>query len=213
MYAYGGQVSDESFGIHLGEPPAIAAATLWQDMVFKDRTAIGSLDPHTEFLNRRVGMVFGSTGSMGNLFGRATFPVAAAFIPGQVRNQVPVGGAVLAMTSTNAAKQAAAWEFMKFMTGADSQAHIVVKTGYMPNSTPAVNHPDIVAYFARYPERKVAIDQLPFARPQATVISLGKGTELLRQMVEKLLVGNMDPAKVMAETTAALKKEYNDTFR
>ena len=213
VYAYGGQISDEKFGIHLSAAPAIQAATLWQDMVFKDKTAFGSLDPHTEFLNKRVGMVFGSTGSMGNLFSRATFPVAAAFMPGQVQNLVPVGGAVLAMTSTDKAKQAAAWEFMKYMTNADSQAYIVPKTGYMPNSQSAINHPETVAYFAQYPQRKVAIEQLQYTRPQASVISLGKGTEILRQMVEKLLVGNMNPATVMAETSAALTKEYNDTFK
>jgi sn-glycerol 3-phosphate transport system substrate-binding protein len=213
VYAYGGQISDEKFGIHLNEAPAIKAATLWQDMVFKDKTAIGSLDPHTEFLNKRVGIVFGSTGSMGNLFSRATFPVAAAFMPGQVQNLVPVGGAVLAMTSKDRNKQTAAWEFMKYMTNADSQAYLVQKTGYMPNSQSAVNHPDTVAYFKQYPERKVAIEQLQYTRPQASVISLGKGTEILRQMVEKLLVGNMNPTTVMAETTTALIKEYNDTFK
>ena len=213
VYAHGGQISDEKFGIHLSEAPAIKAATLWQDMVFKDKTAFGSLDPHTEFLNKRVGMVFGSTGSMGNLFSRATFPVAAAFLPGQVQNLVPVGGAVLAMTSMDKAKQLAAWEFMKYMTNSDSQAYIVPKTGYMPNSQSAINHPETVAYYAQYPERKVAIEQLQYTRPQASVISLGKGTEILRQMVEKLLVGNVDPATVMAETTTALEKEYNDTFK
>jgi sn-glycerol 3-phosphate transport system substrate-binding protein len=213
VYAHGGQISDEKFGIHLNAAPAIKAATLWQDMVFKDKSAFGSLDPHTEFFNKRVGMVFGSTGSMGNLFSRATFPVAAAFMPGQVQNLVPVGGAVLAMTSTDKAKQAAAWEFMKYMTNADSQAYIVPKTGYMPNSQSAINHPEVVAYFTQYPERRVAIEQLQFTRPQASVISLGKGTEILRQMVEKLLVGNMNPTTVMAETTTALTKEYNDTFK
>lgn len=213
VYAYGGQVSDDNFGIYLNEAPALAAATLWQNMVFKDKTAIGSLDPHTEFLNKRVGMVFGSTGSMGNLFSRATFKVAAAFMPGQVKTLVPVGGSVLAMTSTDKARQAGAWEFMKYMTNAASVSYLVQKTGYMPNSQSSINHPDTVAYFNQYPERKVALDQLKYTRPQASVISLGKGTEILRQMLEKLLVGNMDPAKVMAETSVALTKEYNETFK
>jgi sn-glycerol 3-phosphate transport system substrate-binding protein len=213
VYAHGGQISDENFGIHLNEAPAIKVATLWQDMVFKDKTAIGSLDPHTEFLNKRVGMVFGSTGSMGNLFSRATFPVAAAFMPGQVQNLVPVGGSVLAMTSTDKARQSAAWEFMKYMTNADSQSYVALKTGYMPNSQSAINHPETVAYFNQYPERKVALEQLQYTRPQASVISLGKGTELLKQMIEKLLVGNIDPVTVMAETTVALEKEYKDTFK
>ncbi len=212
VYAFGGQISDEKFGMHLTEEPAVKAATLWQDMVFKDKTAIPS-NSHDDFLNKKVAMVFGSTGSMGNLLSRATFQVIPAFIPGQVQNLVPVGGSVLAMTSNDKWRQQAAWDFMKFMTSAESNAKIVIKTGYMPVTTTAANHPDLVAYFKANPERAVAIEQLKFTRPQASVISLGKGTEILRQMVEKLLIANMDPKTVMQETEAALLKEYNESYK
>jgi sn-glycerol 3-phosphate transport system substrate-binding protein len=74
-------------------------------------------------------------------------------------------------------------------------------------------YPATVAYYEANPIRKVAVDQLQFTRPQASVISLGKGTEILRQMIEKLLIGNMDPKKVMEETSADLLKEYNDSFK
>ncbi|MDD3997561.1 MAG: extracellular solute-binding protein, partial [Sphaerochaetaceae bacterium] len=53
VYAYGGLVSDENFGVHLTEEPAVAVATLWQDMVFKDKTAIPS-NSHNDFLNKKV---------------------------------------------------------------------------------------------------------------------------------------------------------------
>lgn len=212
VYAYGGLVSDEDFNIYLTEEPAIKAATLWQDMVFKDKTAIPS-NSHDDLLNKKVAMVFGSTGSMGNLLSRADFDVIPAFMPGQVQNQVPVGGSVLAMTSTDKRRQEAAWEFMKYMTSPEANSHIVIKTGYMPVSKSSMVYPDTVAYFEANPVRKVAIDQLQFTRPQASVISLSKGTEILRQMVEKLLIANRDVRQVMEETTADLLKEYNDTFK
>ncbi|MDD4220260.1 MAG: ABC transporter substrate-binding protein [Sphaerochaetaceae bacterium] len=212
VYAYGGLVSDEKFNIHLTEEPVIKLATLWQDMVFKDKSAIPS-NSHDDFLNKKVAMVFGSTGSMGNLLARADFDVIPAFMPGQAKNLVPVGGSVLAMTSTNKRRQEAAWEFMKFMTSPASNSHIVIKTGYMPISKSSMEYPDTVAYFEANPIRKVAIEQLEFTRPQASVISLGKGTEILRQMIEKLLIGNMDVRKVMEETTVDLLKEYNESFK
>ncbi|MDT4761516.1 ABC transporter substrate-binding protein [Sphaerochaeta sp. PS] len=212
VYSFGGQVSDENFGIHLNEEPAIKLATLWQDMVFKDKTAIPS-NSHDDFLNKKVAMVFGSTGSMGNLLSRADFEVIPAFMPAQVKNQVPVGGAVIAMTSSDKRRQEATWEFMKFMTNAESNSQIVIKTGYMPISKASMVYPATVAYFDANPIRKVAIDQLIYTCPQASVISLGKGTEILRQMVEKLLIGNRDPKKVMEETTADLLKEYNESFK
>ncbi len=85
VYSFGGLVSDENFGIHLTEEPAIKLATLWQDMVFKDKTGIPS-NSHDDFLNKKVAMVFGSTGSMGNLLNRADFEVIPAFMPKQVQN-------------------------------------------------------------------------------------------------------------------------------
>ncbi len=117
------------------------------------------------------------------------------------------------MTSTDKKRQEAAWEFMKFMTNAQSNSHIVIKTGYMPISKSSMTYPDTVQYFLDNPIRKVAIDQLEYTRPQASVISLGKGTEILRQMIEKLLIGNQNPKKVMEETTADLLKEYNESFK
>ena len=212
VYGYGGQISDEDFNILLEDEPVYQAAQLWQDMVIKDKIAIGSTDPHTEFLNGRVGMAFGSTGSMANLFSRATFDVKAGFMPGQVQRLVPVGGSVLAMTSTDRSRQNAAWEFMKYMTGPDSNSYIIRTTGYMPVSPAALDHPETVAYYNDYPERRVAVDQLVYTRPQASVISLGMGTEILRQMVEKLLVGGVPPRQVMAETAVDLRKEYRETF-
>ena len=212
VYSFGGLVSDEKFTIHLTEAPAIKLATLWQDMVFKDKSAIPS-NSHDDFLNKKVAMVFGSTGSMGNLLKRADFEVIPAFMPKQVKNLVPVGGSVIAMTSTDKKRQDAAWEFMKFVTNAQSNSHIVIKTGYMPISKSSMNYPDTVQYFQDNPIRKVAIDQLEFTRPQASVISLGKGTEILRQMIEKLLIGNQNPKKVMEETKSDLLKEYNESFK
>jgi sn-glycerol 3-phosphate transport system substrate-binding protein len=212
VYAFDGKVSDENFQIHLMEAPAVAAAKLWQDMVFKDKSAVPSTS-HDDLFNKKVAMVFGSTGSMGNVMNRSTFKVLPAFIPGQVRNGVPVGGSVLAMPSTDKWRQWAAWEFMKYFTGTDSQAYLAEKTGYMPNSISASKHPDLVKYYAANPQWKVAIDQLKYVQPQASVISLPKGTEILRQMMEKLLIANMDVNQVMAETKADLEKEYNENFK
>ncbi len=217
VYAYGGEVSDDDFNPLLEKPEAVAAAQLWQDMVFKDKIAIpgnpGQGDAQNDLLNSRIGMAFGSTGSMANIYTRAKFRAGAGFMPAKVKHSVPVGGSVLGMTSTDKGRQAASWEFMKFVTSPASNALIVVQTGYLPYSKGAMEHPDTVAYFQKYPERKIAMDQLQYARPQASVISLGKGTEILRQAVEKLLVGNVPAAQVMKETSADLVKEYKESFK
>jgi sn-glycerol 3-phosphate transport system substrate-binding protein len=217
IYAFGGEVSDKNYKVKLESPQAIAAAQLWQDMVFKDKTALaGNVpagDAQNDLLTGRAGMAFGSTGSMSNIMGRAKFRVGMGFMPKQVKRSVPVGGSLLAMTSTDKARQAATWELMKFLTNPASNSTIVVKTGYMPISKGATNYSGTVEYFKQYPERKVAIDQLQYVRPQASVMSFGKGTEILRQAVEKLLVGNVPAAQVMKEAAADLEKEYEENWK
>jgi sn-glycerol 3-phosphate transport system substrate-binding protein len=212
VYAYDGRVSDEKFNMYLHEEPAVKAATLWQDMVFKDKTGVPSTT-HDDLFTGKVAMVFGSTGSMGNVMRRASFEVIPAFIPGQVRNGVPVGGSVIAMPSTDKWRQWAAWEFLKFFTSPESQAYLAEMTGYMPSRISSAQVSSLVEYYNKNPHWQVAIDQLKYVQPQASVISLPKGTEILRQMVEKLLIGNQDVRKVMAETEADLIKEYNENFK
>lgn len=216
IYAYGGEVSDEDFNMLLTEPKAVEAAQLWQDLVFKYETGKAGVDEggsHGDFLNHRVGMVFGSTGSMGGLIEKADFEVGAGMIPEQVRRMVPVGGSVIAMTAKDKAKQEAAWEFMKFMVQPSANYQVVEATGYLPTSQSSLEYPDMVAYFDKYPERAIALEQLKYARPQATVISLAKGTEILRQAVEKLLVGGVPAPQVMQEAAADLKTEYEEAFK
>jgi len=217
IYAFGGEVSDKNFKVKLTSAPAVAAAQLWQDMVFKDKIALaGNVtagDAQNDLLTGRAGMAFGSTGSMASIMSRAKFKVGMGFMPGQPKHSVPVGGSVLAMTSSDKARQAATWELMKFLTSPASNSTIVVKTGYMPISNAAAAYSGTVEYFKQYPDRKVAVDQLKYARPQASVISLATGTEILRQAVEKLLVGNVPAAQVMKEAAAELEKEYEESFK
>lgn len=216
IYAYGGEVSDEEFNFLLDSPEAIAAAQLWQDMVFEYNSGKAGLDEggsHADFLNHRVGMVFGSTGSMGGLLERSDFTLGAGMIPAQERRMVPVGGSVIAMTSTDEARQAAAWEFMKFIVSPESNAQIVQATGYLPTSEAALETELLQEYFETYPERLIALEQLQYARPQGSFMSLAMGSEIMRQAVEKLLVAQVPPEQVMAEAKEALMMEYEENFK
>jgi sn-glycerol 3-phosphate transport system substrate-binding protein len=216
IYAFGGEVSDADFNIYLTDPEAMAAAQLWQDIVFEYGTGKAGIDEggsHGDFLNHRVGMAFGSTGSMGSLLENADFRLGAGMIPEQERRMVPVGGSVIAMTSNDEERQKAAWEFMKFVVSPESNAYIVENTGYLPTSPAALETETLVEYFEQYPERAIALEQLDYARPQASVISLATGTEILRQAIEKLLVAEVPVEQVMEEATEALLLEYEENFK
>jgi len=217
LYAYGNDISDEKFNLFLDQPNAIAAAKYFQDLVFAHGVAIPGTGPdgaQGEFTNQRSGMHFGSTGSLQNIVKTSKFKVGVGFMPGAQRRQVPIGGSVLAIMSASPKdRQLAAWKFVKYMTNTQSNVYFVQQTGYMPISASASNTPEMKSFLGKNPEFKVAVDQLQYVRPQASIIAVPEATEIFRQLVEKLTVGKVDPAQTTKEASEALKKAYNDSFK
>jgi sn-glycerol 3-phosphate transport system substrate-binding protein len=217
LYSYGNDVSDDKYNVFLDRPEAIAAAKYLYDLVFTHGVAVPGTGPdgaQGAFTNARSGMHFGSTGSLANILKTGRFEVGVAFMPAARRRQVPVGGSVLAIMSTaSREKQAAAWKFIKYMTNAQSNIYFVQQTGYMPLSVSASTSPVMKDFYVKNPEFTVAVNQLRYVRPQASIISVPEATEIFRQLVEKLTVGRVDPAQAMREATGALRKAYNETFK
>jgi multiple sugar transport system substrate-binding protein len=67
------------------------------------------------------------------------------------------------MFATDPAKQAAAWKFMKFITGPVGATIMVKGTGYMPpNSLPAYDPAMLKSYYAERPNYLTSLSQQPF---------------------------------------------------
>ncbi len=64
------------------------------------------------------------------------FEYGAAPLPkGPVKGSVPQAGTNLALFAQDAAKQTAAWEYIKFLTSADATVEWAIATGYLPVRT------------------------------------------------------------------------------
>lgn len=216
LFAYGNDVSDEKFNIFLDQDSGIAAAKYLQDLILTGVAipGTGADGAQGEFTNQRSGMHFGSTGSLATVVKASKFAVGVGFIPGNVRRQVPIGGSVLAvMAKSTKAEQAAALQFIKFMTSAPSNVYFVQQSGYMPISNSAANLQEMKDFMTANPNFKVAVDQLKYVRGQASVLALPQSTEIFRQLVEKLTVGKVDPATAMKQAKADLTKNYEETFK
>jgi multiple sugar transport system substrate-binding protein len=76
--------------------------------------------------------------------------------------KLPTGGAAAMMFTTDPARQAAAWRFMKFITGPQGATIMVKGTGYMPpNSLPA-NDPNLLkSFYAEKPNHVTSLSQQP----------------------------------------------------
>jgi len=213
LYAHGNDISDDKYNILLDQPSALAGAKYLQDLI-KSGVAVAGPDAQAEFTNQRSGIHFGSTGSLTSIASTSKFNVGVGFIPGEVRRQVPIGGSVIAvMSASSKEKQAAAWKFIKFMTNAESNVYFVQKSGYMPISKSAAESKEMVDFMAKNPNFKVAVNQLQYVRPQASVMAFPQGTEIFRQLVEKLTVGLVDPATALKAAKDDLTKNYNESFK
>ena len=64
------------------------------------------------------------------------------------------------VNKSSSAKQAAAWEFLKFLDSTGNDAAWAIATGYMPIRKSSANSSEMQQYWQANPEFKVAYDQL-----------------------------------------------------
>ena len=70
------------------------------------------------------------------------------------------GGALWIVNKSAPEKQAAAWQFLKFLDSPSSQTTWAVGTGYLPIVKKAAESPEVKAFWAQNPGYEVAYDQL-----------------------------------------------------
>lgn len=117
-------------------PEGIEAYTLYQNMVVKDESAL-----HTtweqgiqSFIDGNVAMLYTTIAQRNNVQTNANFDVASIASPiweGKEK-RVPAGGAMLAITSQDAKKKAATWDFLQYLYSVESVAKWTIGTGYVP---------------------------------------------------------------------------------
>lgn len=148
--------------------------TWMKDMVDNDLAAVNNDEGSSNFDNLlgigadNHAMTIDSSASLGTItqvLGGGGYPnveIGVAPIPGPVgKGGVLVGGASLYISNkSDAAKQAAAWEYAKFLAEPETQAEWAAGTGYVPIRESAVELPAITDLWAAQPEYKVAYDQL-----------------------------------------------------
>jgi sn-glycerol 3-phosphate transport system substrate-binding protein len=142
--------------------------------------------------------------------------------PTSPNGSVLVGGAANYIVNKSAPeKQAAAYEFAKFLAQPDTQSKWAAATGYVPVSKSAANMSPLAEQYARQPEYKVAYDQLlngPVnpATAGPVIGAYGSTHEGVRGAVadglSRMLDGKLTPeqaiASAAAEANAAIA-DYN----
>ncbi len=109
------------------------------------------------------------------------FEVGCAYYPrvnADANYGATVSGACLAMFNTGDDEKAqAAWEFVKYMMSAQSQADLAIGTGYFAVNTGAEDIPEYQEFVAEYPQYSVAVDQLAITSPDMAGVTVGPSND------------------------------------
>lgn len=131
---------------------------------------------------------------------------------------VAVAGAGLYMMKRSAPeKQAAAWEWLKFLNSPKVMAEWSAATGYLPIVKAAIDEPVLRQRWAQRPEFKVAYEQL--ASGPATPATAGPvfgpysdARKAIQDQIQRVVTQGADPAAALAQAKADVDKliaDYN----
>ncbi|TLS51778.1 ABC transporter substrate-binding protein [Paenibacillus antri] len=205
----GGEVlSDDRASIRFGEPEAVEAIRMWQDMVLSGaHDKLNDGEVIQAFSEGKLGMLL-YTSALQSAFIQASqaggWELKAAAMPSfGDKPTTPVNsGSALFILSGDEAKQKAAWEFLKFVTSERGYTIITSKIGYLPLRPAIVDDPNYLKdWVEANPLVKPNLEQLTRLRPWISYPGpnwLQIETTLL-EAVQQSIQGTGDVAAIMQE--------------
>ncbi len=212
----GGRYYNEDYGgeVYYDTPTMLGAARFVEDLIFKHKvmpqgvTEAGGVS--TAFFAGKASMMLLSTGSLSFIRENMKQPYDVAFVPKNVRNAVPIGGASLVMfAGQNEESRKAGWKFIKWLTTADTIGGWSRFTGYFAPRKSAYDKPAMKEFIARNPDAKVALDQLPFAKPWFATYQ----TVAVRKALEDEIQAMMNGKKKADQAVKDAQKKADELMR
>ncbi len=189
----------------------------WMSQMVKSGNAVPNNDltnPFDNLLgigNGNYGMSVDTSATLGTitqLLSSGQYPnvdLGVAPMPGPAgQGGVLVGGAALYISNKSAPeKQAAAWQYLKFLDSAQNQADFAAATGYVPIRKSSITLPAIQQLWAKIPGYKVAYDQLVTGVNNVATAGPVIGDYLgardaVRNAEESMFTGGTDPSSALS---------------
>jgi sn-glycerol 3-phosphate transport system substrate-binding protein len=209
-WQFGGGYSDSKLTKYMFlEPDTIRAAQFVADSVNKGKWAIVSKDVQKDFISGLTASAMMSTGSLGGVLNDAKFDVGTAFLPMEKQFGCCTGGSGLAIPVTTSKEKAqAAMKYIAYATGNDGGAYWAQNSGYMPVRKSTAETQAYKDFFAKNPQFKTAVDQLPKTRPQDAARNyVPGGDNIIGKALGRIVVGKENVESVFKELTAQIEKE------
>jgi sn-glycerol 3-phosphate transport system substrate-binding protein len=211
-WAFGGAYSDPDFTIRINEPKSVAAGEFYRKSIqdgWANITQDPDNGPDSDFYNGLTATTMASTGGIVTILNNAKFEVGTHFLLEEEAFGCCTGGAGLAvLASSPPEKQEAAFKYIAFATSPEITTFWSQNTGYMPVRKSAIASQEMQDFFAKNPNYKTAVDQLPKTRQQDSArVWIPNGDQIIGKGLEQILVNNQDPQTAFDEVAKTLTEE------
>ncbi len=186
------------------KPAVIEALQYWVDLSRKEKVhPPGIVEWGTtpkDFFERKVAMMWTTTGNLTNVKANAPFPFGIAMLPKNKRFGSPTGGGnFYVFKKTTPEQRAAALKFVKWMTTPERAADWGIKTGYVAVRPDAWETPAMKDYVAGFPAAAVARDQLKDSVAELSTHDNQRVTKALNDGLQAALTGTKPADQAMKD--------------
>ena len=201
--------------VYLDKPEVVTALQYWVDLSTKHKVhPPGIVEWGTtpkDFFERKVAMMWTTTGNLTNVRSNAKFPFGVGMLPAQKRSGSPTGGGnFYIFKKAKRAEQEAAFKFIRWITTTDRAAQWGIDTGYVAVRPDSWETPAMKKYVADFPQAAVARDQLPVSVAEFSTHENQRVTKALNDGLQAALTGTKTPAAAMKDAQAEASRILKD---
>ena len=187
------------------KPAVIEALQYWMDLTAKYKVhPEGIVEWGTtpkDFFERKVAMIWTTTGNLTNVKNNAKFDFGVAMLPANKRRGSPTGGGNFYLfKQAKPDQQAAAFKFIKWITSPARAAQWGIDTGYVAVRPDAWATPVMRKYMAEFPPAAVARDQLQYAVAELSTHDNQRVTKALNDGLQAGLTGTKSAEQAMKDS-------------
>ena len=192
---------------YFDKPEVIEALQYWVDLGRKHKVMpTGVIEWGTtpkDFFERKVAMIWTTTGNLTNVKNNAKFDFGVAMLPEKKRRGSPTGGGnFYVFKKATPEQQAAARKFAQWMTAPERAAQWGIETGYVAVRGDAWATPKMQDYVKGFPVASVARDQLQYSVAELSTHDNQRVTKALNDGIQAALTGAKEPAAAMKDAQA-----------
>jgi sn-glycerol 3-phosphate transport system substrate-binding protein len=192
---------------YFDKPAVIEALQYWVDLGRKHKVMpTGVVEWGTtpkDFFERKVAMIWTTTGNLTNVKNNAKFDFGVAMLPAAKRRGSPTGGGnFYVFKKASKEQQQAAARFAKWMTQPERAAQWGIDTGYVAVRPDAWQTAKMTEYVKGFPVAAVARDQLQHSVAELSTHDNQRVTKALNDGIQAALTGAKTPEQAMKDAQA-----------